>query len=74
VMGDWFYNYDTLSRLTSSQNALATSVAPQYAGQFGCWSYDQFGNRTQEGGWPPVPVTIPSNYEGAPCPSHLGTG
>ena len=48
VMGDWLYNYDTLNRLTSTQNALATSIAPQYAGQYGCWSYDPFGNRKQE--------------------------
>ena len=47
-MGDWLYNYDTLNRLTSTQNALATSIAPQYAGQYGCWSYDPFGNRKQE--------------------------
>jgi hypothetical protein len=47
-MGDWLYNYDTINRLTSTQNALATAIAKQYANQSGCWSYDQFGNRTQE--------------------------
>jgi len=47
-MGDWLYNYDTINRLTSAQNALATGIAPQYANQSGCWGYDQFGNRTQE--------------------------
>jgi len=47
-MGDWLYGYDTRNRLTGSQNALATGIASQYAGQYGCWNYDPFGNRTQE--------------------------
>ena len=56
-MGDWFYSYDTLNRLGTAQNVLATSIAPQYAGQYGCWGYDSFGNRTAE------------YYQAAACPT-----
>jgi len=43
VMGSWSLGYDHLNRLTS---ASVTSGAG--AGLYGCWSYDNFGNRTAE--------------------------
>jgi RHS repeat-associated protein len=43
VMGNWQYGYDNLERLTTGQ-----AIEGSYAGQFGCWSYDSFGNRTME--------------------------
>ncbi len=45
VTGDWLYTYDTLNRLGSSY---AVNGPTPYAGQFGCWGYDAFGNRTAE--------------------------
>jgi len=48
VMGAWNYSYDTLNRLVTAQNLAATSVSGQYAGLFGCWTYDGFGNRKLE--------------------------
>ncbi len=44
----WNFSYDTLNRLTATQNTAVTSVSPQYAGAYGCWTYDPFGNRTLE--------------------------
>ena len=44
VMGTWTFTYDTLNRLVTA-SAAANAPAP-YAGVNGCWSYDQFGNRT----------------------------
>ncbi len=41
--GNWSYSYDTLERL---QTAWAESG--EYAGHYGCWAYDGFGNRTAE--------------------------
>jgi hypothetical protein len=43
-MGTWTFTYDTLNRLVTA-SAAANAPAP-YAGVNGCWSYDQFGNRT----------------------------
>ena len=43
VMGGWGYSYDTLNRLVSG-----TPTSGPYAGQYGCWGYDVFGNRTLE--------------------------
>ena len=43
VMGAWNFGYDTLNRLTS-----ANASSGGYAGQYGCWIYDSFGNRTLE--------------------------
>jgi RHS repeat-associated protein len=43
VMGAWNFSYDSLNRLTS-----ANASSGGYAGQFGCWIYDSFGNRTLE--------------------------
>jgi RHS repeat-associated protein len=43
IMGTWSFQYDTLNRLASG--SAATGTGP-YAGQFTCWSYDAFGNRT----------------------------
>jgi len=46
VMGTWGFGYDTLNRLTS---AISGPNAPtSYANNYGCWSYDSFGNRTLE--------------------------
>ena len=45
VMGNWSYanGYDDLNRLVAGQ----ASTGP-YAGQYMCWSYDSFGNRTHQ--------------------------
>jgi len=50
VTGTWnpSNGYDTLNRLVSTQNTAASSLAPQFAGNYGCWSYDAFGNRLSE--------------------------
>jgi RHS repeat-associated protein len=48
VMGSWNFSYDTLNRLVSSQNTAASSATPQFAGNYGCWSYDGFGNRLSQ--------------------------
>ena len=37
------FAYDTLNRLVS-----ATPTAGPFSNQFGCWSYDSFGNRMRE--------------------------
>jgi RHS repeat-associated protein len=41
IIGSWSFGYDTLNRLVSG-----TSTAGSYSGQYGCWAYDSFGNRT----------------------------
>ena len=46
VMGAWSFGYDSLNRLIAA-NAGA-SVPAQFAGQYGCWTYDPFGNRLLE--------------------------
>jgi RHS repeat-associated protein len=44
VMGTWSYSgYDIFNRLTSG-----SSTNGPYAGQYACWSYDAFGNRTSQ--------------------------
>jgi RHS repeat-associated protein len=48
VMGNWGSTsnpivYDTLNRLVSS-----TPTSGDFYGQYGCWTYDSFGNRTSE--------------------------
>jgi RHS repeat-associated protein len=48
VMGSWNFSYDTLNRLVSSQNTAVSSATPQFAGNYGCWSYDGFGNRLSQ--------------------------
>ncbi|MGA2219754.1 MAG: RHS repeat-associated core domain-containing protein [Terracidiphilus sp.] len=48
VMGTWQFGYDTLNRLTTSQNEGATSASQAYSGMNGCWTYDGFGNRGTE--------------------------
>jgi RHS repeat-associated protein len=47
-MGTWNFGYDSLNRLTTAQNTAASSETPQYANNYGCWSYDSFGNRTAQ--------------------------
>jgi RHS repeat-associated protein len=46
VMGAWTYAYDTLNRLTAGHNTATTAASIQYANMYGCWAYDDFGNRT----------------------------
>jgi RHS repeat-associated protein len=54
LMGRWNFQYDTLNRLISG----SASTGP-YAGQYFCWGYDPFGNRTaqtqQSGACPTLP-------------------
>ena len=40
VLGSWKYAYDSLDRLIKG-----TPSSGSYLGQYGCWSYDSFGNR-----------------------------
>jgi len=44
VNGTWGLSYDSLNRLVASTQTPAGSTAVQY----GCWSYDSFGNMQQE--------------------------
>jgi len=46
VMGTWNFSYDTLNRLSTT--TAATNAPAPYAGNYGCWSYDAFGNRTSQ--------------------------
>jgi RHS repeat-associated protein len=48
VMGAWNFSYDSLNRLVSSHNTAVSSATPQFAGNYGCWSYDSFGNRLSQ--------------------------
>jgi RHS repeat-associated protein len=48
VMGSWSFGYDSLNRLTSTQNTAVTGVSGSYADLYGCWTYDAFGNRLLE--------------------------
>jgi RHS repeat-associated protein len=43
LMGTWSFGYDTLNRLTSGAITSASNQNPYY-----CWSFDAFGNRTNE--------------------------
>lgn len=52
VNGNWTYKYDPLNRLQTANASTGT-----YANQYGCWSYDSFGNRTAE------------SFGGTSCPS-----
>jgi len=45
VMGNWSFQYDTLNRLIGSSGSQPNNPSPYY-----CWSYDAFGNRTQQVG------------------------
>jgi RHS repeat-associated protein len=48
VMGTWNFSYDAVDRLTTARN-MAAGVSPfPYTGQYGCWSYDAYGNRLSE--------------------------
>jgi YD repeat-containing protein len=48
VMGTWNFSYDAVDRLTTARNT-AVGVSPfPYLGQYGCWSYDAYGNRLSE--------------------------
>jgi RHS repeat-associated protein len=48
VMGNWNYGFDTLNRLTAAQNTATQVPSAQFAGAYGCWTYDGFGNREEE--------------------------
>ena len=44
VMGDWGpFTYDSLNRVQSTHVSSGT-----YSGEYGCWTYDAWGNRTLE--------------------------
>jgi RHS repeat-associated protein len=43
VMGNWTFGYDNLNRLISG-----TAYQGPYNGDSTCWSYDSFGNRTNQ--------------------------
>lgn len=43
VMGTWAFQYDTLNRLPTGTPSSGT-----YLGQYACWAYDSFGNRTAQ--------------------------
>jgi len=47
VTGSWSYSYDTLNRMTSGTPSSTSDPAP-YAGLQVNWTYDGFGNRTEE--------------------------
>jgi RHS repeat-associated protein len=54
IMGAWSFQYDTLNRLVTAQNTSTTPASgqfansAQFAGYYGCWSYDNFGNRLSQ--------------------------
>lgn len=45
VMGTWTFSYDTLNRLAGAQDSEPNNSFTNY-----CWSYDAFGNRTNQEG------------------------
>jgi len=52
-MGTWSFGYDQLNRLTTAQNtalppASTPSVPTPSWGEYFCWAYDSFGNRTAQ--------------------------
>ena len=61
IMGNWGYTYDSLNRLITG-----TPSTGAYSGQYACWSYDPFGNRTAQSLQTtacvtPVPATVSYN-------------
>ncbi|HEY1742945.1 MAG TPA: RHS repeat-associated core domain-containing protein [Granulicella sp.] len=65
IMGNWSYanGYDDLNRLVAGQ----ASTGP-YAGQYMCWSYDNFGNRTHQS----ISNQPFVNAAGSPCQAASG--
>jgi RHS repeat-associated protein len=68
-MGTWSYTYDNLNRLVSG-----TPASGPYTGQYTCWSYDSFGNRTSQSvsttpctGTPPATFAAIYDAEGRVC-------
>ncbi len=68
IMGTWAFTYDTLNRLATATQGAAptppaglTNVAQSYFPNY-CWSYDQWGNRTQQYG---SSTSVPSGSGGA---------
>jgi RHS repeat-associated protein len=43
ALGTWTASYDSLNRLVAT-----SSTAGTYSGEYGCWTYDSFGNRSLE--------------------------
>jgi RHS repeat-associated protein len=78
IMGTWSFTYDSLNRLATA-NAAANAPAP-YAGNYGCWSYDSFGNRLSQSmsttacGSSPPPLMSWANYtvDGTPNTPNNG--
>jgi RHS repeat-associated protein len=48
VMGSWTFGYDPLNRLVTAQNTAVTGASAQFLDDYGCWKYDNFGNREYE--------------------------
>jgi len=48
VMGSWTFGYDPLNRLVSAENTAVTGTSAQFLDDYGCWKYDDFGNREYE--------------------------
>jgi len=46
VMGDWYFTYDAVDRLTSATPDITAPT--KYLNNYACWTYDAYGNRTQE--------------------------
>jgi hypothetical protein len=46
IMGEWSFSYDAVDRLAAA-TAVGHNPAP-YANNYGCWSYDAFGNRLSQ--------------------------
>jgi YD repeat-containing protein len=46
VMGTWNFTYDKLNRLATA--TAGTNAPAPFTSNYGCWSYDAFGNRTSE--------------------------
>ena len=65
VMGNWSYanGYDDLNRLIAGQ-----ASSGSYAGQYICWSYDNFGNRTHQS----ISNKPFVNAAGSPCQAASG--
>jgi RHS repeat-associated protein len=59
-MGTWSYGYDDLNRLISGQ-----ASGGSYGGQYLCWSYDNFGNRTHQ-------AISNQSFANAPCQAASG--
>ena len=80
AMGAWGFGYDALNRLVAAMNYATTSATQQYANNYGCWSYDSFGNRLLESisttpctGTPPLTSWAQYNSSNRMTATHLNT-